>query len=96
VESLLELAENGLRIFSASLLCMARERNDAWMEIAPLDRLADALPHSKSNDEADGHEGLRISMYLKGTEAIFILDSVDEMLGSSFQRSSRANIKSPS
>lgn len=68
-----------------SFASMARVPNDAWMQIAPLDRLVDALPGSERTDLGNGQGKLRFSMYLKGTEAIFVVEGGDDIVEVKFR-----------
>jgi hypothetical protein len=69
---------------------MGGEHIDAWMKIAPLDRLVDPLTGAQGNDPMDGQEGLRFSLYLKGAEAIFVADGGDDLVEVKFRYRCRA------
>lgn len=69
---------------------MAREHNDAWTRLPPLDRLAGALSDPPETGSIDPRATLRFSAYLKGTQAIFVIKGGDDEIEVKFRYRRRA------
>lgn len=69
---------------------MAREPNDAWMALPPLDRLAGVLSAPSPSEVVDPRHGVSFSLYVRGAEAIFVAEGGDEEVEAKFRFNRRS------